>query len=319
MISFDFSFVKGVGWYPGHMLKATREIRKQLKLVDVVLLITDARTPVSALNEGLIKITSTKPSLIILNKADLAEDEKTLDWAEHLKSKYENSDYLITETLKRRGIKQITQAARKLVKEDRKRKGATRPLFRPIRLMIVGVPNVGKSSLINALSRKKSARTGPRPGVTRSQQWITLAEDMELLDTPGIMPPGNPLVECGLRLGLINAVKQDLIGKSLLVNYLVSQLFKHENFTYLKTLGVQFPVKDYNCILETIAKKMGYKLPGDEPNIKKTEDLLLRSFTEGKFGKMTLDTPIDFQAPENITIKWPDEKINLDNEDLEEK
>jgi len=317
VINFDFSFVKGVGWYPGHMLKATRDIRKQLKLVDVVMILTDARTPVSALNEGLIKITSTKPTLIVLNKADLAEDEKTLDWAEHLKSKYDNCDYVITETINRRGLKQITNTARQLIKEDRKKKGATRPLFRPIRLMIAGVPNVGKSSLINALNRKKSARTGPRPGVTRSQQWITLADDMELLDTPGIMPPGNPLVECGLRLGLINAVKQDLIGKSLLVTYLMSQVFKHENYAYLKSLGVAFPVKDYDDILTTIAAKMGYKLPGDEPDIRKTEEFILRSYTDGKFGKMTLDTPPDFQAPGDVKILWPDAKINLDIEDEE--
>ncbi|WDE99056.1 ribosome biogenesis GTPase YlqF [Lentisphaera profundi] len=318
MINFDFSFVKGVGWYPGHMLKATRDIRKQLKLVDVVVILTDARTPISSLNEGLIKITSTKPILIVLNKADLAEDEKTLEWAEYLKSKYENCDYVITETLKRRGLRQITDSARKLIKEDRKKKGATRPLLRPIRLMIVGVPNVGKSSLINALNRKKSTRTGPRPGVTRSQQWITLADDMELLDTPGIMPPGNPLVECGLRLGLINAVKQDLIGKSLLVTYLISQLFKHENYNHLKSFGVKFPVTDYDHILETISAKMGYKLPGNMPDIRKTEEYILREYTDGKFGKMTLDIHPDSQAKSDVTILWPDAKINMDAEEDKE-
>ncbi len=314
MLDFDFSFVKGVGWYPGHMLKATRDIRKQLKLVDVVLILTDARTPASALNDGLIKLTDSKPTLIILNKADLAEDAKTQSWADHLKNKYENSDYVITETLKRKGLKKIIDSARKLVKEDRKRKGATRPLLRPIRLMIIGVPNVGKSSLINAMSRKKTAKTGPRPGVTRSQQWITLADDMELLDTPGIMPPGNPLVECGLRLGVINAVKQDLMGKSLLVTYLMSQLFLHEKFDYLKSFGVEIPPKDYSDILNTIAFKMGYLLPGGEADLRKTEEYILRGFTDGKYGRITFDQLPEFNAPSGTpNIAWPDEKINFDD------
>ena len=318
MLEFDFSFVKGVGWYPGHMLKATRDIKKKLKLVDLVLILTDARVPQSALNPKLFKVTESKPTLLVLNKADLAEADKIKAWGKALKT--ENGDFVVTETINRRGLKQIMDMARSLITAERKRRGATRPLLRPVRLMVIGVPNVGKSSLINALNRKKSAKTGPRPGVTRSQQWIKLADDMELLDTPGIMPPGNPMVECGLRLGLTNAVKQDLIGKSLLVHYLFSQLFLHEKFDYLKKLGVQFPVTNTDHALKAIARKLGFLLPGDTEDIRKTEEYILRAYTDGKFGRLSLDTPEGFPVPEEVAkdrvrVLWPQTQIDIDDED----
>ena len=188
-MKFDFSHFKNQTWFPGHMLKASREIKNKLKLVDLALLLADARIPESSVNNDLESQLGEKARMLVLNKSDMADSQTTHDWANF----YHNQEIpcVHTSVLKKKGVNQILAAAREAIKKDRLKRGVTRPLLRPYRLLIMGVPNVGKSSLINALAHKNRAKTGRTPGVTKYQQWIKLTEDMELLDTPGIMMPGS--------------------------------------------------------------------------------------------------------------------------------
>ena len=287
---FDFTRHYPSGWYPGHMRIAQQQLKEKLPLVDVVLLLTDARCPESALNSQLIELLGDKPFLLGLNKADLADPESTKTWLAELAK--QGVPAITTELMKRRGVDRIVPECRRIYEEDRDRKGATRPLLRALRLMACGAPNLGKSTLINCLSRKSLARTGPTPGVTKSQQWIKLDADCELLDTPGIFPAGNPGAERELRLGLAHVVRQDLVGNATIARYLMAQLIlRGQEKPLLEFSQLDALPEQPETLFATIAKRRGFILHGGEPDLERAELLLLTEFTEGRFGRLTLDPP----------------------------
>lgn len=298
MITFDFTNIHGSGWFPGHMLKAIRQVKEKTKMVDLVVLMTDARVPDTSLNQDIYETIQDKPILVLLNKCDLAEDELTRYWQQQFSERNINS--LRIQAQSKRGLKQIAPKALEIIKEDRQKKGCTRPLLRPKRLMIVGVPNIGKSTLINALSRSAKAKTGPSPGVTKSQQWVKIDKDLELLDTPGIMPPGNPGPESELKLGLSNIIKQANTGEDFLALYLLYRLLEcgRKRSEMIRELAGGLDFESGEELLSAIALKSNWLLQGGTPDLHKTSCWLLNQFNKGRFGALTLDRKIDSQPKE---------------------
>ena len=203
-----------INWYPGHMLKATKELAKQLKRVDVVLEMRDARIPVSSANHDFEKLLQQKKRILLFNKTNLADEDTTRKWKAYFKNM--DTPSLFVDALNKQNLHEILPLSRKLMQEkwSNFRKRGIRPPS--LKLLITGIPNVGKSSLINRLSRRKAAETGPTPGVTKHQDWIKLGKDVELLDTPGILWPKIENREAGLRLTITGAIKDSIVGTSLL-------------------------------------------------------------------------------------------------------
>ena len=301
MISFDFSHFNNQSWFPGHMLKASRQIQEKLKLVDLALVLTDSRIPRSSINDKLEAALDTKPKILILNKYDLSNKDVTQKWVKQLKR--EETPAVFTNAVQRKGIHQIIDLARETIKADRKRRGATRPLLRPFRLLIMGVPNVGKSSIINALVKKNRARTGRTPGVTKHQQWIKLSEDMELLDTPGIMAPGSIEKEKALKMGLCHIIRQDLLGTEILCEYLLYQLVKNGLQDCLDLYNIK-EMKDITSVLSQLALNRGCVKPGGEPDLKQASLIMLKDFSDGKLAKLSFDLPYEQEIPEGVEVKW---------------
>ncbi|HIO82560.1 MAG TPA: ribosome biogenesis GTPase YlqF [Deltaproteobacteria bacterium] len=282
---------KDINWYPGHMLKAKKELAKQLKRVDVVLEMRDARIPVSSVNHDFEELLHQKKRILLFNKTGLADVEITRNWSEIFKKS--DIPFLFIDALNQRDLNKILPISRKLMQEKWstfRRRGIRPP---SLKLLITGIPNVGKSSLINRLSRRKAAETGPTPGVTKHQDWIKLGKDVELLDTPGILWPKIENREAGLRLTITGAIKDSIVGTSLLSDYLLGILLQKEPEQLLRHYHLAQEDLDLlpGDLLERIAKKRGCLKSGGAIDHPRAESLLLRDFRAGKLGRLSFDQP----------------------------
>ncbi len=280
-----------IQWYPGHMTKTRRQIEADLKQVDAVCEIVDARIPVSSRNPDIDSICGSKPRLIVLNRMDLADPAATKRWSAYFKSK--GYGVLATDCKSRKGIADFLPAARFACKEKLDR-DAARGMNRPLRIMIVGIPNVGKSTLINQISGRKGAKAENRPGVTRGKQWVTVDSGLLLLDTPGILWPKFEDPEVGMMLAYTGAVKEGVIDVEELACRLMELLHKFYPQTLLVRYKVEAPegTKGWE-LLEMAGRKRGYLLSGNEVHTERMAKVLLDEYRSGKLGKFTLEEPED--------------------------
>ncbi len=275
-------------WYPGHMTKAKRMMEEDIRLVDLVIEILDARIPLSSRNPDIDELGRYKSRLILLNKADLADDKYNILWEEYFKAK----GYYVVKINARSGAgmkaihKVIEEACKEKIERDRKR-GI---INRPVRAMVVGIPNVGKSTFINTFAGKACTKTGNKPGVTKGKQWIRLNKNVELLDTPGILWPKFEDQSVGLRLALIGSIKDDILNTTELSVELIRFLQQNNAGTLnerYQTEEKQEPV----LILNDVAKSRACLLKGGEYDTDKAAALLIDDFRSGRLGRITLEFP----------------------------
>ncbi|HBQ25096.1 MAG TPA: ribosome biogenesis GTPase YlqF [Syntrophomonas sp.] len=276
-----------INWFPGHMVKARKEIQENLKLVDMVAMLLDARAPFSCRNSQLEKMISPKKTIIILNKMDLASVADTRRHLEQLR----NEGYLAagmdsTSGKGSREVLQLIATAFAPVREELQRRGRRN---RPARVMIVGVPNVGKSSFLNSLAGKKVATTGARPGVTRGKQWVRVRDDIEFMDTPGLMWPKIETVEQGLKLALLDVVGEKAYQEYDVSIYLIQLLREKAPQVLYDKLKLDNLDRSEQELLENIARKKGHLIKGGEVDVEKTCTVLLQDFRKGKLGPLSLE------------------------------
>lgn len=279
-----------IQWFPGHMTKAKRMMESQIKLVDVVVEMLDARIPRSSTNPMLQDILGSKPKVIALNKLDMADKAQTDLWVEKIKNSGLPVCKLDCATGK--GVKQLISAiqlAAKPVIDKWLKKGVRN---RPVRVMIVGIPNVGKSTLINRLVGKNKVMAADRPGVTRGQQWVTIAKGLELLDTPGVLWPKFEDPSVGFALAATGAIKEDVFDRESAVELLIDFLLKN----YTQELATKYAVSleegdDVNAVMAKIATSRGCLKAGGLLDIDKVVQLVLRDFRAGRIGRFTIDKP----------------------------
>lgn len=277
---------KSVHWFPGHMQKAMRQIEEKLKLIDIVIEIVDSRAPQSSKNKFLENLTKTKKRIIVMSKKDLADPSLLKKWEE----KYKNENYypVPCNLNNNQDVNDILKAIQVVGKDkiDRDIRRGMKP--QPIRVMVIGIPNVGKSTLINRLSKRGSASTANTPGHTRSQQWIRVDKTLELLDTPGILPPHYDSQKEAINLALIGSMKLETISTSDLVNELLVILRKNHLDKLIERYSLEKVETDFD-ILEGIAKRRGLLLTQGQYDIEKAEVLLLKEFKEGLIVKTIVD------------------------------
>ena len=279
-------------WYPGHMTKAKRMMQENIKLIDLVIELVDARIPMSSRNPDIDELGKNKARLILLNKSDLAEEKRNDAWVEYFKSK--GFSVVKVNSKKGGGIKSIhgviQEACKEKIERDRKR-GI---LNRPVRAMVVGIPNVGKSTFINALAGKACAKTGNKPGVTKGKQWIRLNKNVELLDTPGILWPKFEDQTVGLRLAFIGSIKDEILNTEELAAEMIQFMKKN----YVGVLAEKYAIIEnddpYQCLAD-IAKSRHCLLRGNELDTAKAATLLIDDFRDGRLGRITLEFPEDYE------------------------
>ena len=278
-----------IQWYPGHMTKTRRQIEADLKQVDAVCEIVDARIPMSSRNPDIDAICGSKPRIIVLNRMDLADPNATKKWSAYFKSN--GMAVIATDCKTRKGIADFTPAARIACAEKLER-DAKRGMNRPLRVMVVGIPNVGKSTLINQISGRKGAKAENRPGVTRGKQWVTVDSGLQLLDTPGILWPKFEDPEVGMMLAYTGAVKEGVIDVEELACRLMELLHKYYSQTLLERYKVEAPEGTPGWeLVEMAGRKRGYLVSGGEVNTERMSKVLLDEFRGGKLGKFTLEMP----------------------------
>ena len=278
-----------IHWYPGHMTKTRRQIEADLKQVDAVCEIVDARIPVSSRNPAIDSICGAKPSIIVLNRMDLADPNATKKWMAYFKAK--GMAVIATDCKTRKGIADFTPAARTACAEKLAR-DAARGMNRPLRVMVVGIPNVGKSTLINQISGRKGAKAENRPGVTRGKQWVSVDSGLQLLDTPGILWPKFEDPELGMMLAYTGAVKEGVIDLEELACRLMELLHKFYPNTLLERYKVEAPEGTPGWeLMEMAGRKRGYLISGGEVNTERMSKVLIDEFRSGKLGKFTLEMP----------------------------
>ena len=280
-----------IQWYPGHMTKTRRQIEADLKQVDAVCEIVDARIPMSSRNPDIDAICGSKPRVIVLNRIDLADPNATKKWSDYFKSR--GMTVVCTDCKSRKGINDFTPAVRSACREKLER-DAARGMNRPVRLMVVGIPNVGKSTLINQVSGRKGAKAENRPGVTRGKQWVSVDSGLQLLDTPGILWPKFEDPKVGMMLAYTGAVKEDVIDIEELACRLMELLLKY----YPQTLAERYKVEAEEGtpgweLLEMAGRKRGFLMARAEVNTERMAKVLLDEFRSGKLGKFTLEMPED--------------------------
>lgn len=277
---------KQIHWFPGHMSKALREIEGKIKIVDVIIELLDARAPLSSINEYLEDVIENKKKLIVLSKIDLADPNQTKLWVDKLKERYEM--VLDLDLTKESAEKEIAKAVTILGKDKHEKEIKKGMKPQPIRAMILGIPNVGKSSLINRLASRKAAGVQNKPGFTRGEQWIKVNKDFELLDTPGVLPMNYENKDKATKLALLGSIKEEILPNSDLCMYLLKFL----KDKYPESLKDRFNIEeiddDYLTVMNNIAKRRGLMKSGN-PDIEKAEALLLHEFKNGKLGKITLE------------------------------
>ncbi len=277
-----------VQWYPGHMTKAKRMMQEDIKLIDLVIELLDARIPLSSRNPDIDDLAKGKSRLILLNKSDLADQAANDKWLKYFTDK--GFVALLLDSKNRKGFgainKSVEEACAAKLERDRKR-GI---IGRPVRAMVVGIPNVGKSTFINSLCKKASTKTGNKPGVTKGKQWIRLNKSVELLDTPGILWPKFENDSIGTNLAFIGSINDEILDETELAMKLIEQL----KLMYPGVISDRFEADEDNetvVILELIARKRGCLKKGNEPDYDKAARIVLDEFRSGKLGRLTLEEP----------------------------
>ena len=278
-----------IQWYPGHMTKTRRQIEADLKQVDAICEIVDARIPVSSRNPDIDSLCHNKPRIIVLNRSDLADPETTKRWLTWFRNKKYAA--IATDCKSKKGINNFYPAVRSVLQEKIQRDMA-RGMNRPLRVMIVGIPNVGKSTLINQISGRKGAKAENRPGVTRGKQWVTVDNGLLLLDTPGILWPKFDDPQVGMKLAYTGAVKEDIIDTEELACHLMEVLWRY----YPETVRTRYKIDATGDIpgymlLEYAGRKRGFLISGGEVNTERMAKVLLDEYRSGKLGKLSFEEP----------------------------
>ncbi|MGY0691539.1 ribosome biogenesis GTPase YlqF [Virgibacillus sp. FSP13] len=280
-----------IQWFPGHMAKARREVEEKLKLVDFVMELVDARAPLSSQNPMLQQVLQSKPKMIVLMKKDLADQRETDKWIQYFNQK--GSTAIAINVNDKSDIQKVIQIAKDLGQEkmEKLKKKGIQP--RPARAMIVGIPNVGKSTLINRLAHKKIAKTGDRPGVTKQQLWIKVKKDFELLDTPGILWPKFEEELVGYRLAALGTIKDQLLSLQDITAFVINYMQEH----YPELIEDRYPIDrdmdDMWDVFVAIGKQRGCLESGGNVNFDKVADIVIRDLRTGKLGKVTLESAAD--------------------------
>lgn len=279
-----------IHWYPGHIAKAQKQLKEKLNLVDVIIEVIDARIPYSSWYKTTSELCGAKPRLILMNKSDVSDSELNKPWANAI-SKKANCDILITNLLNKNDVNTIISKVVALSKEMLDKRAQKGLLPRPTRTMVIGMPNVGKSSTINRLVKRAKTKTGAKAGVTRQQQWVRINEKVELLDTPGIIPTVQDDQFQALKLACVNSIGENAYDGE----FVASELLKILNEKYRSQIEQYYGFASNDEItVETIALKKGWILKGAQPDITRTSQIILSTFREGKIGKFTLETPQDY-------------------------
>ena len=282
-----------IQWYPGHMTKTRRQIEADLKLVDAVCEIVDSRIPMSSRNPDIDSICGNKPRIIVLNRMDLADPDATKRWAAYFKSK--GMAVVITDCKSRKGISDFQPAVQSVLKEKIER-NAAKGMNKPLKIMIVGIPNVGKSTLINQISGRKGAKAENRPGVTRGKQWVTVNPGLLLLDTPGILWPKFDDPQVGMMLAYTGAVKENVLDAEELAAFLMELLWKRYPDTVRQRYKVDMPADTPGYrLLEEAGRKRGFLLARGEIDTERIAKVLLDEYRSGKLGRITFEEMEDVQ------------------------
>ncbi len=277
-----------INWYPGHMTKAVRQMQEDIKLIDLIIELLDARLPGSSKNPDIDKLANNKSRIIILNKCDLADPARTYMWEEYFKG----LGFLVAEMDSRKNSgmqeinKVITQACAAKIERDRKRGIKNRP----VRTMVVGIPNVGKSTFINSYAKKACTKTGNKPGVTKGKQWIKLSKTLELLDTPGILWPKFEDKDTGIRLAMAGSINDNILN----IDELSYKTLEFLKASYPGNVGECYGIDESSDIygmIDAIALKRGCLKKGGEPDTAKASKLIMEDFRAGRLGKITLEIP----------------------------
>ena len=282
-----------IQWFPGHMTKAERMIAESMKLVDAVCELLDARIPASSRNPDIDRLAGGKPRLVILNRADLADPEVTAAWRAYFRE--QGLAVLETDAKSGKGVKQFPAAVRAVLSDVIAANAAKGQGTKPLRVMILGIPNVGKSTFINKAAGRKAAIAGDKPGVTKGKQWITIDKGLELLDTPGILWPKFDSQEVGEALAITGAVRQDVIdAETLAANFLLRLREMKPDAVVQRYKFTPDPEKNGYELLEDAARKRGFLISGGEPDTERMARVLLNEYHEGKLGRITLESPPSF-------------------------
>lgn len=278
-----------IQWYPGHMTKARRAMEADLKLVDAVCELLDARIPYASRNPDIDALCRNKPRLVILNRADMADPAMTRRWSEAFRAR--GLMTLETDSKSRRGISRFGPAVRELLSSKLAQYSAKGQVGRTLRVMVVGIPNVGKSTLINAVSGRKGARAENRPGVTRGKQWVTVDQGLELLDTPGILWPRFEDMQVGRHLAYTGAVKEQVVDQEELAAGLMSLLAERYPAVLAERYGIDCTGRSPWELLEAAGRRRGFLVSGGEVDLERSCRMILEEFRNGRLGRFTLETP----------------------------
>jgi len=275
-----------IQWYPGHMTKALRQMKEDLKLIDLVIELLDARVPMSSRNPDIDSLAANKARMIILNKADLADNDTVKRWSEYFES--QGALCIALDSRNNKGMDQIRKKCREACKEKIERDLKRGIKNRPVRAMVVGIPNVGKSTFINSFAGRASAKTGNKPGVTKGQQWIRIDKQLELLDTPGILWPKFEDQTVGRNLASIGSINDEILSREELCTYIM----KFIDEKYPEAMNERYGGNS----IEAVATRMGCLTKGGDPDITKAEKILIDDFRSGKLGKISIESPASEEA-----------------------
>ena len=286
-----------INWYPGHMAKTKRQIIEDLKIIDVVVELLDARIPISSRNPDIQTITKNKRKIILLNKSDLADESVNTKWVQFFSKE---TITILTDANSGKGINKLTKTIDDLMKEEKERQAVRGRINKTIRVMILGIPNVGKSSLINRLSKKNTTEVGNRPGVTRQKQWIRISQNQELMDTPGVLWPKFGSKEISLNLAYAGTIKDDLLPRTEIAYELLKKLYNE----YKENIKMRYKITEDElkeieniednfiyALMKLIAKKRGALVSGGIPDDEKVARIILDDFRNGKLGRISLERP----------------------------
>lgn len=288
-----------INWYPGHMAKTKKQIVEDLKLIDIVIELLDARIPISSQNPDIREMVGNKKKIVLLNKSDLADEKENIKWVKYFVK--EGIKAILTDSNSGVGVQELVREIKEMAKEDLNEMAKKGRVGKSIRVMILGIPNVGKSSLINRISKKTSAGVGNKPGFTKQTQWIRLSDNIELLDTPGVLWPKFESNEVALNLSFTGTIKDEVLEKTEIAFYLVKYLLENEEEKILERYkltkedinnirqNVQNPNEQIAEIVNLIARKRGAIVSGGHIDEEKVAGIIIDDFRTGKIGRITLE------------------------------